>query len=549
MHIIIIFQTILIPMSKRFQTLFAAGILSVSVMFGEISIIPAPQSLTKNNGTFVFQKDETVSIPAYTGDSIAASFAIMNIPLETAAGANLTPGDNGRIALRLKKGMADGAYTLDVTPDSIIIGASKPEGFFHGMQTLLQLLPVKSTEPASVEAVAIVDEPRFEWRGFMLDEGRHFFGKQAVKRVIDMMALYKMNRFHWHLTEDQGWRLEIKAYPELTKTATTRVGNRLGWGKGRKPGTDSYGDGLYYTQDDIREVVQYAKDRFIEIVPEIDLPGHMQAAVAAYPELSCDPENPHEVWNLMGVSRDVLNVANPKTIKFTNDIIDEVVELFPFGYLHLGGDECPTDKWEQTPECQELLKKIGSDNYRDLQLNYYKELLDHMKTLPADKQRRLIFWNEVLHGNTDLIDNDFVIMSWVDWEKAAKDATSRGHNTIMTPIIPYYINRVQDPGPNEPEGAGRGTETLEAAFAYEPLTNVTENADKYMGVQANFWTEWVDGEGMLQYLMLPRLAAVAERGWSPQGASDFNNFVERLSTWHAPYYTFKGWNFGKHALK
>lgn len=535
-------------MNKRILAPLAGAMLCGFSAFATSPIIPAPKSLTAGNGTFKFAPVENVAVPDYAGDSVARTFTTLQEKLEQASGAKLTASKSGRIAMKVNPSLQADGYTLDVTADSIVIQASRPVGFFYGLQTLRQILPVASENPATVEVMSIEDSPRFGWRGFMLDEGRHMFGKDAVKRVLDVMALYKLNRFHWHLTEDQGWRLEIKAYPKLTREGALRAGTTLAY---QNVPTDSIPYGGFYTQDDIKEIVAYAADRFIDVVPEIDLPGHTQAAIAAYPEiLACDPENPHEVWAHAGVTADVMNVANPAAVKFTKDVLDEVAELFPFQYLHLGGDECPTKKWEENAECQALLKKIGSENYRDLQLNFYKELREHMAKRPADKQPKLIFWNEVLHGNTDLIGNDIVVMSWVDWERAAQDAASRGMEVIMTPIIPYYINRKQAELPGEPHAAGKGTETLEAVYNYEPLGQADPSkTDQYLGIQGNFWTEWVNNEAYLQYLMLPRLAAIAETGWSPKEAHNYTDFVNRLKEWHAPYYYSEGLNYCKHALK
>ena len=274
----------------------------------------------------------------------------------------------------------------------------------------------------------IEDAPRFGWRGFMLDEGRHFFGKEEVKRVLDLMAAYKMNRFHWHLTEDQGWRLEIKKYPKLTEVGAWRQSKVLGWGD-TKPDGQRYGG--YYTQEDAREIVKYARDRFIEVVPEVDIPGHSQAAVAAYPEfLSCDPQNEHGVWLYQGVSSDVINVANPRAVTFAKDVIDELIDIFPFGYIHLGGDECPVNKWKDNAACTAQLKALGSDNYRDLQINFYRQLKEYIATKPQNRQRKLIFWNEVLHGNTTSLGEDFTVMAWIGADAAARDAVNRGLTTM-----------------------------------------------------------------------------------------------------------------------
>ena len=459
------------------------------------------------------------------------------------------------ISLNVDEQLGKEAYRLSVKENLIRIEASQPAGFFYAFQTLQQMLPasVRAGVPDTkvsewrIPAVDIVDEPRFAWRGFMLDEGRHFYGKKAIKKILDVMAAYKMNRFHWHLTEDQGWRIEIKKYPRLTEVGAWRNSKVCGWGD-VKPDGIRYGG--YYSQEDAREIIAYARERFIEIVPEVDIPGHSQAAVASYPEfLACDPENPHEVWLWQGVSADVINVSHPRAVQFAKDVIDELTDLFPFPYLHLGGDECPTYKWERNANCQALLKEIGSQNYRDLQIHFYRQLKEHIAAKPAEKQRQLIFWNEVLHGNTQPLGNDITIMSWIGADKAAQEAATRGMNTILTPQIPYYINRKQSKLPTEPHSQGYGTETVEAVYNYVPMKETPAHLQKhYLGVQANFWTEWVETADIVEYLLLPRLAAVAEAGWTPQEQRNYKDFEQRLQG-EAEYYRLKGVNFGKHVFR
>lgn len=378
----------------------------------------------------------------------------------------------------------------------------------------------------------------------MLDEGRHFYGKKEIKKILDVMAAYKLNRFHWHLTEDQGWRIEIKKYPKLTEVGAWRHSKVLAHGS-TVPDGERYGG--YYTQEEAREIVNYAKERFIEIVPEVDIPGHSQAAVASYPELlACDPQNHHEVWLSQGVSADVINVASPKAVKFAKDVIDELTNIFPFGYIHLGGDECPTYKWEHNTECQQLLKQLGSKNYRDLQINFYNQLKQYVAQKPKAQQRRLIFWNEVLHGNTSSLGKDITIMAWIGADAAAKDAAQKGFTTILSPQIPYYINRRQSKDVWEPRSQGYGTETVEAVYNYVPMKNIDSNLQKqYLGVQANFWTEWVEDASTVNYLMLPRLAAVAEAAWTPQQQRNYTNFVKRMQQ-EPSFYKAKDMNFGKH---
>ena len=548
-------------------------LLCVSLQAQEISIIPKPAEMQIEEGEFSFNGKVVLCYPKIKDGGIDAVVDNFVREIKKTTGVKLVKdrlkdglflglhveesakkGD-AHIVLYVDEYMLKEAYRLSVTPKRINIAASTPAGFFYAFQTLKQLMPRNvmagvpddSVEEWSVPCVFIVDQPRFSWRGFMLDEGRHFYGKEEIKKIIDVMAAYKMNRFHWHLTEDQGWRIEIKKYPKLTEVGAWRDSKVCAWGD-VKPDGIRYGG--YYTHEDIKEVVEYAKERFVEIIPEVDIPGHSQAAVASYPEfLACDPENNHEVWLSQGVSSDVINVANPLAVQFAKDVIDELTELFPFGYIHLGGDECPTYKWERNSECQALLKEIGSQNYRDLQIHFYKQLLDHVAQKPADKQRKLVFWNEVLHGNTEPLGKDITIMAWIGADRAAKDAAMRGMTTILSPQIPYYINRRQSKLETEPKSQGYGDETVERVYNYKPMNDVAEELQpKYLGVQANFWTEWVVEPSVVQYLMLPRLAAVAEAGWTPAELRNYDDFIDRLQG-EAKYYQLKGVDYGKHVFK
>ena len=456
----------------------------------------------------------------------------------------LEKAQDGKLVIKKDSSLDKEEYKLEVTPDLISIKASSETGAYYALQTLRQIgrFELGSKE---IPCCIINDKPRFSWRGVQLDESRHFFGKEYVKKLLDMMFMLKLNVFHWHLTEDQGWRIEIKKYPKLTEVGAWRNSKVLAYGDVK---TDGQRYGGFYTQNDIKEIVAYAKTKFVEI--EIDIPGHSQAAVAAYPEfLACDPENMHEVWLRQGISTDVINVANPQAMQFARDVIDELIDLFPFRYIHLGGDECPTNKWQKNEECQSLLKEMGSTNFRDLQIYFYKQLKDYMATKPANQQRRLVFWNEVLHGNTALLGNDITIMAWIGADAAAQNAAKQGMSTILSPQIPYYINRRQSDLPTEPMSQGHGTETVEAVYNYQPMKGVEADLQPYYsGVQANFWTEWVVDSSVLEYLMLPRLAAVAEAGWTPQEKRDYVSFKERIRK-DAVLYDLKGWNYGKHIMK
>ncbi len=544
-------------MRKILSLLFSLFLLSATAQ--ELSLIPQPAKVEINEGNFSFCDGMVLSYPKVADEEIKNVVERFANDMYITTGVSLKckqeRAKKASVLFVLDNVMGCEEYSLNVGSEKIVVTAAKPAGFFYALQTLKQLMPrnVMAGVPDndikewSVPAVEINDSPRFAWRGFMLDEGRHFYGKEEIKKIIDVMAAYKMNRFHWHLTEDQGWRIEIKKYPKLTEIGAWRDSKVCAWGD-VKPDGIRYGG--FYTREDIKEVVEYAKERFIEIVPEVDIPGHSQAAVASYPEfLACDPENKHEVWLWQGVSGDVINVANPQAVQFAKDVIDELTDMFPFGYIHLGGDECPTHKWERNAECQALLKEIGSTNYRDLQIHFYKQLKEHIAQKPVEQQRKLIFWNEVLHGNTTSLGDDITIMAWIGADGAAKDAAQRGMNTILSPQIPYYINRKQSNLPTEPHSQGYGTETVERVYDYKPMNNVpTELQDKYMGVQANFWTEWVVEPEIVQYLMLPRLAAVAEAGWTRADKRDYKSFLNRLQG-EQIYYRMRGVDYGKHVFK
>jgi hexosaminidase len=546
-------------MTSKFRlilcVIFALFISSLSAK--EISIIPLPAKMELKSGEFTLEEKAKVYIADKNG-AFEKVYKRWESKFENSTQIELQQTRNEKrasLAIIQNPKLKAEAYHLSVKTEGIRIEASDAAGLYYALLSLEQLSCVELLAGVKVKnwdrsfpCVEIEDTPRFGWRGFMLDEGRHFYGKDEVKKIIDAMARYKMNRFHWHLTEDQGWRIEIKKYPKLTDVGAWRESRVLAYGE-VKPDGKRYGG--FYTQEDIKEVVAYAKERFIEIIPEIDIPGHSQAAVASYPEfLACDPEKKHEVWLWQGISTDVINVANPKAVEFAKDVIDELTELFPFGYIHLGGDECPVNKWQKNKECQDLLHKIGSENYRDLQIHFYKQLKDHIAQKPADKQRKLIFWNEVLHGNTKPLGEDITIMAWIGADQAALSAAKRGMNTILTPQIPYYINRRQSKLETEPRSQGWGTETVEAVYNYIPMkgAETTELQNRYMGVQANFWTEWVEEASIVQYLMFPRLAAVAEAGWTPQEKRKYEDFLQRLQA-ESEYYRLKGLNYGKHVIQ
>lgn len=524
------------------------------------AITPKPANTVAASGEFIFSQATTISVPDSDDDSV---FKIANQLAENfALAAGFRPAishndSNAAIRLKTNSSLETEEYKLTVTNTKIDIEASQPAGFFYAVQSLRQMLPAQLSGGTgshnitkwAVSAVTISDKPRFGWRGFMLDVGRHFFDKEQIKRVIDIMATYKMNRFHWHLTEDQGWRVEIKKYPKLTTVGSTRKYSQV-WGHPEGVYYDYLPYGPYfYTQNDIKEVVAYARERFIEVIPEIDMPGHFQAALAAYPEYSCTPAKKIEVWTDYGVSYDVLNVANPQAMQFVKDILDELITLFPYRYIHIGGDECPTNAWQNNAECQALLSSLGSTNYRDLQTYFFKEIENHLKNKTnTDERRRVIAWNETLGG--DLTGSDVTIMAWTGAAAASKTAAGKGLDVIITPQIPFYINRKQSADPAEPFSQGSGSETLEAVYNHEPVPSDATVAmlPYYKGVQACFWSEHVEHNWHLEYLMLPRIAAVAETGWSAKTAKNFNDFVQRIRK-DSTLYNLKGWSYGKHYMQ
>lgn len=522
-------------------------------------ITPKPLVYTAGTGEFVFDNATDIEYPDFSGDSIKTILEKFTSDFRISTGLSLTYSTNtptAKIRLSIDNTQSPEEYKLIITTSGISITASKPAGFYYALQTIKKMMPAavmavqadNTVAKWAVPATNIADKPRFGWRGFMLDVGRHFFDVNEVKRVIDIMAVYKLNRFHWHLTEDQGWRIEIKKYPKLTSVGSIRKWSQI-WSDPEGVYYDyiPYGP-YYYTQDQIKEVVAYAKERFIEVIPEIDMPGHFQAALAAYPEYSCTPAAKHEVWVNYGVSGDVLNVGNPEAITFVKNILDELITLFPYKYIHIGGDECPTGAWQYNSQCQALLASLGSTNYRDLQTYFFKEIENYLKNKEnvADR-KKVIAWNETLGG--DLTGSNVTIMSWTDWYNASKNAANKKLDVIMTPQIPYYINRKQSANAGEPYSQGSGSETLEAVYAFEPLPSdvTTAQTPYYKGVQGNFWTEHVFQNEVVEYLMLPRIAAIAETGWSPKAGKNFTDFVARIRP-DTLLFQKKGWSYGKHYM-
>lgn len=420
--------------------------------------------------------------------------------------------------LRLK---AEG-YQLLVTPKNITITAPSETGLFYGIQTLRQLLPTqvyattKQTKTWHVPAISINDAPRFQWRGIMLDVARHFTEKKDVLKFLDTLALHKINTFHFHLTDDQGWRIEIKKYPRLTEVGSMRKHTVIGHNTNEYDGIPHGG---FYTQADLREIVAYAKERHITIVPEIDMPGHMIAAIAAYPELG--DGKPAEVFPRWGVESRVLNLSD-NTVQFCRDVLTEVMDIFPSEFIHIGGDECPKTQWKNDPAEQARMKARGIKDEHELQSWFIQQMEDHLH----QNGRRLIGWDEILEGG---LPKRSAVMSWRG-TGGGLTAANLGQDVVMTPTSHMYLDYYQGNAADEPDAIG-GFVPLRTVYSFNPLiAGITPGNEKHiLGVQGNIWTEYMKTYAHREYMAYPRACAVAEIGWTPQASRNFDDFLTRLT--------------------
>ncbi len=533
----------------------------------EVNIIPQPVKIKMGNGNFTLNNKTKICILSNNPNSKPSSvefeanylkqyikryysldLAIKEINLQKSDTTNL----NLILIVRYSDFKSDrvlqsdreGYYNLTINRNAISI-VGRNEGTFFGIQTLIQLLPVPNIQhPTSnnkllIPQLTITDYPRFAYRGMHLDCGRHFWSVDFIKKYIDYLALHKFNKFHWHLTEDQGWRIEIKKYPALTAVGSRRNGTIIG----RYPGTgnDNIPYGGYYTQEQIKEVVKYAQERYIDVIPEIEMPGHSSAAIAAYPELSCFPDKPTEIPATMiskqskgelergrvklvqetwGVFDDVFCAGKENTFKFLEDVMDEVLALFPSKYVHVGGDECPKVHWKKCPACQQRMKDNGLKDEHELQ-SYF---IQRMEKYLNKKGRTLIGWDEILEGG---LAPNAVVMSWRG-EQGGIDAAKQNHDVIMTPGNPVYFDHTQNQ--NEDSVTIGGYNPIEKVYAYEPIPKElnAEQAKYVLGAQANMWTEYMGNTRKVEYMLFPRLSALSEVLWSPKENRDWKDFEKRL---------------------
>lgn len=499
----------------------AAGFVGMGLA-AQPALVPAPQkmALSEEKGAFVLTEATVVAAnPADAVVTKAAADFMKYFPGKKAGkDAGLFAGS--LVVLNSKKGIPAEGYTLTTDKRSCKIDASSGAGFFYAIQTLRQLGEKQKDGSYSFPLVTIEDSPRFSWRGLHIDDCRHFFGKEAVKTMLDMMAYHKLNTLHWHLTEDQGWRLSIDHYPELVKYGAVRPSSPA-HGNRNKSDETVYGP-FFYTKEDVKEIIAYAKARYITIVPEIELPGHARAALAAYPQFSCVGESlaPRAPWTKWGVSKDVFCAGNDEAIHFLEVVMDEVCELFDSPFIHIGGDECPKDRWKTCPKCQARIKKEGLKDEHELQSWVTKHFADYL----AKKGRRIIGWDEILEGG---VPASASVMSWRGAQGGIKAATA-GHDVVMTPNTYCYFDYGQFKEGDKYEYIG-GMLPLEKVYEFDPCAGIPkEQWSHVLGGQCNNWSEYTWAAADLQWKAFPRTCALAECVWTAPAKRDFAEFKTRL---------------------
>jgi len=500
-----------------------ASVHSQSIVSEAVSIIPQPAHLTVEKGSFRLDKN-TALVLTDPGDQASANF--FNDYLKEVYGFSLkVTNKSGKnfISLSTRKFFKapdnEEHYTLEGNATSMKLEGDSYAGTFRGVQTLIQLLPVTKSATLHLPLVKVDDQPVYKYRGLHLDVGRHFFDVAFVKKYINYIALHKLNYFHWHLTEDQGWRIEIKRYPELTRVGAYRDGTIIGHNPGT--GNDHIRYGGFYTQDEIRDVVAYAAARHIEVIPEIEMPGHASAALASYPYLGCTG-GPYQVKQAWGVFKDVYCAGNDSVFSFLENVLDEVLPLFPSQYIHIGGDECPKDSWKACPKCQKRIQDNHLKDEHELQSYFVQRIEKYINS----KGKKIIGWDEILEGG---LAPNATVMSWRG-EKGGIEAAKQNHEVIMTPGSYLYFDHSQTK--KEDSLHIGGYLPIQKVYAYSPRPAELTDAEqqKIIGAQANVWTEYMANPAKVEYMVFPRLAALSEILWSPAASRDWNNFAQRLPT-------------------
>jgi len=503
------------------------------------SVIPMPNSVEMGTGVFKVAGADIFVDEALGGDVLpVVERFVSQMALVSGKSAKVATADNGqKIRVILNSNLADEGYAIQATTGGMIVEAATRSGVIYAFETIKQMLPPevygKARAKAGIDwvvpAVSIVDEPRFAYRGMHLDPCRHFWSVDEVKRYLDVMAVYKLNRFHFHLTEDQGWRIEIKAYPKLTEIGAWRDGTMIAkdWSS-----DDGIRHGGFYTQEELRDIVAYAAERGITVIPEIDLPGHMVAALASYPELGCTG-GPYEVRKIWGISKDILCAGNEDVFKFLEGVFTEVMDIFPSEYIHIGGDECFGGRsergsaipWDLCPKCKARMKELGIKPGPDARYYLQNYVTARVQKFLADHGRKVIGWDEILEGD---LQPGATVMSWRGVEGGI-EASAKGFDAIMTPNSYLYFDYYQgDERDKEPFGIG-GRLPIEKVYSYEPYDGITPGAENHiLGVQANLWTEYIATPEHLEYMLLPRMCALSEIQWCDADRKDFSRFNESL---------------------
>lgn len=520
---------------KKFLTVISLCFTICAYTQTEIAIIPQPAHVLQFNGSFMLSSKTKIYVQPgdagirKVGEMLAAEIQDKTgLKLPVIAG-NTSANNTIRITSSgAQDSLGKEGYQLSVKPAAIVIKANEGNGAFYAMQTMLQLLPVTTKElskaAVSIPAVEITDKPRFEWRGLMLDCGRYYYSMNFLKKFIDYIAMHKMNTFHWHLTEDHGWRLEIKKYPRLTDIGAWRTETEFS--QGRLNGTPTGG---FYTQEQAKELVRYAASRFVNIVPEIEMPGHATAALIAYPELSCTG-GPFKTLTRWGIQKEIFCAGNDKTFEFLENILSEVTAIFPNAVIHIGGDEAPKDRWKACAKCQKRIKEAGLKDEHELQSYFIKRIEKFVLT----KNRNIIGWDEILEGG--LAPNAWV-MSWRG-TKGGIEAAKQHHNVVMTPYDYYYLDYYQGKPSLEPNAIwDNAINTLEKVYNYEPFDKelTAEQAQYIKGVQGNVWSEFIHRPEKVEYMTFPRAAAIAETGWSAAHLKNWDDFAKRMETQYRRY--------------
>lgn len=529
--------------------LSVAGLMLVScstqVKEANYQVIPLPQEISVMEQAAPFILSDGTKIMYPEGNERMqknAEFLASYIKDLTGKSLSVQAGTEGKGILLQLGGSSENpeGYQLKVTDANVVISGPTEAGVFYGIQTLRKSIPVVQGMDIALPAVEISDYPRFSYRGAHLDVSRHFFPVDSVKRFIDMLALHNINRFHWHISDDQGWRIEIKSRPELTEIGSKRTETVIGHNTGKYDG-QPYGG--FYTQEEAKEIVAYAADRHITVIPEIDMPGHMQAALTAYPELGCTG-GPYEVWKIWGVSDNVLCAGNDKTLQFIDDVLTEVMEIFPSEYIHVGGDECPKTQWEKCLKCQARIKALGlhSDEKHSKEERLQSFVINHAEKFLNEHGRQIIGWDEILEGG---LAPNATVMSWRG-EAGGIEAAKQKHDVIMTPNTYLYFDYYQTKDvENEPLGIG-GYVPIEKVYGYEPTpSSLTPEEQKHIiGVQANLWTEYIPTFSHAQYMVLPRWAALSEVQWTMSDKKNYADFLSRLPRL-IKWYDAEGYNYAK----